>query len=117
MRADILLLDEPTNHLDKINVAWLVNYLTHLPECTSMIVSHDSSFLDAVCTDIIHYEGFKLKRYRGNLSCFVKVYPPAASYYSLAATNITWKFPEPGYLEGVKSKDKAILKLSKVGYT
>ena len=28
------------------------------------IVSHDSGFLDAVCTDIIHYEDLKLKRYR-----------------------------------------------------
>jgi len=116
LKADILLLDEPTNHLDKINVAWLINYLLNLTECTSMIVSHDSTFLDTVCTDIIHYEGFKLKRYKGNLSQFVKVYPPAASYYSLAATTITWKFPEPGYLEGVKTKDKAILKMQKVDF-
>ncbi len=38
-----------------------------------MIVSHDSGFLDAVCTDIIHYETRKLVHYRGNLSEFVKV--------------------------------------------
>lgn len=48
--ADILLLDEPTNHLDVTNVAWLENYLTHLPTVTSIIVSHDSGFLDNVCT-------------------------------------------------------------------
>ena len=48
--ADILLLDEPTNHLDVKNVAWLENYLTHLPTVTSIIVSHDSGFLDNVCT-------------------------------------------------------------------
>ena len=47
--ADILLLDEPTNHLDVTNVAWLENYLTHLPTVTSIIVSHDSGFLDNVC--------------------------------------------------------------------
>ena len=48
--ADILLLDEPTNHLDVTNVAWLENYLTHLPTVTSILVSHDSGFLDNVCT-------------------------------------------------------------------
>ena len=64
MRADIMLLDEPTNHLDVTNVAWLEKYLTGLDDVTSMIVSHDSGFLDNVCTDIIHYEDRKLKRYR-----------------------------------------------------
>lgn len=65
MKADILLLDEPTNHLDVTNVKWLENYITGLKTVTSMIVSHDSSFLDNVCTHIIHYEqNRKLKQYR-----------------------------------------------------
>ena len=64
MKADIMLLDEPTNHLDVKNVAWLEDYLTHLPDVTSMVVSHDSGFLDHVCTGIIHYENRKLKHYR-----------------------------------------------------
>ena len=64
MKADIMLLDEPTNHLDVKNVAWLEGYLVSLTNVTSMIVSHDSGFLDHVCTDIIHYEDRKLKRYR-----------------------------------------------------
>lgn len=63
MKADIMLLDEPTNHLDVKNVAWLEHYLTHLPDVTSMVVSHDSGFLDNVCTGIIHYENRKLKHY------------------------------------------------------
>ena len=54
-RAEIMLLDEPTNHLDVKNVAWLVNYLTTLTDVTSVIVSHDSGFLDNVCQSIIHY--------------------------------------------------------------
>lgn len=61
MKADILLLDEPTNHLDVKNVAWLEAYLTGLKTVTSIIVSHDSGFLDHVCTDIIHYANRKLK--------------------------------------------------------
>ena len=63
-RAEIMLLDEPTNHLDVKNVAWLVNYLTTLTDVTSVIVSHDSGFLDNVCQSIIHYENRKLKIYK-----------------------------------------------------
>ena len=48
MKADILLLDEPTNHLDVANVKWLEDYLVSHTEITSLIVSHDSGFLDAV---------------------------------------------------------------------
>ena len=63
-RAQIMLLDEPTNHLDVKNVAWLVNYLTTLTEVTSVIVSHDSTFLDNVCQSIVHYENRKLRIYK-----------------------------------------------------
>ena len=48
------------------------NLQCSLTEVTSMIVSHDSGFLDNVCTHIIHYENRKLRRYKGNLSEFVK---------------------------------------------
>lgn len=116
MEADILLLDEPTNHLDVSNVAWLTKYLTSLKNVTSIIVSHDSGFLDDVCSHIIHYEYRKLKTYKGNLSEFVKVKPEAKSYYTLAESAFAFKLPEPGFLEGVKSKDRAILKMMKVGY-
>lgn len=68
MGADVLLLDEPTNHLDVSNVKWLQDYLKSHTEITSLIVSHDSGFLDEVCTDIYHYEGKKLVCYPGNLA-------------------------------------------------
>ena len=112
---DILLLDEPTNHLDVKNVKWLEEYLTNSP-CTSIIVSHDSGFLDAVCQHIVHYERFKLKRYRGNLADFVKRVPSAKSYYELGASEIEFSFPEPGFLEGVKTKAKAILRATKMSF-
>jgi len=117
MKADIFLLDEPTNHLDVNNVQWLESYLTGLTTVTSIIVSHDSGFLDRVCTDIIHYENRKLRIYRGNLSCFVKARPEARSYYELGAAQIKFVLPEPGFLEGVKTKDRAILKMYNVGFT
>lgn len=113
--ADILLLDEPTNHLDTVNVAWLVNYLNTCG-ITSIIVSHDSGFLDKVCQYIIHYEGLKLRKYKGNLSEFVKKCPSAQSYYELGASDLEFKFPEPGFLEGVKTKQKAIVKVQNMTF-
>lgn len=117
MNADIMLLDEPTNHLDVTNVKWLINYLVGLKGVTSMVVSHDSGFLDQVCSSIIHYEdNFKLKKYLGNLSKFVEQRPEAAAYYNLADATTKWLLPEPGYLEGVTSKDRAILKMRQVNF-
>ncbi|OJT13015.1 Elongation factor 3 [Trametes pubescens] len=116
-RADILLLDEPTNHLDVVNVAWLESYLTSLTTCTSIIVSHDSGFLNNSITDVLHLNRFKLKRYRGNLESFMKAVPEARSYYTLeAAEDYQFKLPDPPLLEGVKTKEKSLLKMRKVGY-
>ncbi|CAL3971442.1 unnamed protein product [Diplocarpon coronariae] len=112
---DILLLDEPTNHLDVKNVKWLEDYLMASP-CTSIIVSHDTGFLNNVCQHIINYERFKLKRYRGNVTEFVKKCPSAKSYFELGASEMEFKFPEPGFLEGVKTKAKAIVRVSKMSF-
>ena len=112
---DILLLDEPTNHLDVKNVKWLEDYLMNSP-CTSIIVSHDSKFLNNVIQHVVHYERFKLKRYRGNLESFVKKNPSAKSYYELSASEMEFKFPEPGFLEGVKTKAKAIIRVSNMSF-
>jgi elongation factor 3 len=114
-KPDILLLDEPTNHLDVKNVKWLEDYLTNSP-CTSIIISHDSKFLDNVVQHVIHYERFKLKRYRGKLSEFVKRVPSARSYYELGASEMEFRFPEPGFLEGVKTKAKAIVRVSNMSF-
>ena len=114
-KPDILLLDEPTNHMDVKNVKWLEDYLTSSP-CTSIIISHDSKFLDNVIQHVIHYERFKLKRYRGKLSEFVKRVPSAKSYYELGASDMEFKFPEPGFLEGVKTKAKAIVRVSNMTF-
>ncbi|CEI62808.1 Elongation factor 3 [Fusarium venenatum] len=112
---DILLLDEPTNHLDVKNVKWLEEYLKN-SACTSIIVSHDSGFLDNVCQHIVHYERFKLKRYKGNLAAFVARNPSAKSYYELGESEIEFSFPEPGFLEGVKTKAKAILRATNMSF-
>ncbi|KAK1997100.1 ABC transporter [Colletotrichum falcatum] len=115
--ADVLLLDEPTNHLDVANIAWLETYLKTHPDITSLIVSHDSGFLDNVTTDIYHYEpNKKLACYKGNLANFVKLRPEAKSYYTLSASQVQFKFPPPGILTGVKSLTRAIIRMTNVSY-
>ena len=110
LNPDMLLLDEPTNHLDQFAIKWLTDYLINLKNCTCLLVSHDTKFLDAVCTNIIHYENLKLKSYRGNLSEFVKQKPEAKAYYELSSDIVAFNFPEPGPLDGVKSLTKSVLK-------
>ncbi|KAL0962114.1 hypothetical protein UPYG_G00335850 [Umbra pygmaea] len=73
MEPTLLMLDEPTNHLDLNAVIWLNNYLQGWKK-TLLIVSHDQSFLDDVCTDIIHLDSQKLFYYRGNYLTFKKMY-------------------------------------------
>ncbi|KAF2628997.1 ARM repeat-containing protein [Macroventuria anomochaeta] len=114
-KPDILLLDEPTNHMDVKNVKWLEDYLINSP-CTSIVISHDSKFLNNVIQHVVHYERFKLKRYRGNLDEFVKRVPSARSYHELSASDLEFKFPEPGFLEGVKTKAKAILRATNMSF-
>ncbi len=68
----LLMLDEPTNHLDLNAVIWLDNYLQSWKK-TLLVVSHDQSFLDNICTDVIHLDGKKLYYYKGNYSLFKKM--------------------------------------------
>ncbi|XP_064081257.1 ATP-binding cassette sub-family F member 1-like [Macrobrachium nipponense] len=72
MEPTLLMLDEPTNHLDLNAVIWLDNYLQGWKK-TLLVVSHDQSFLDNVCTDIIHLDQCKLFYYKGNYSMFKKM--------------------------------------------
>ncbi|OCF62315.1 elongation factor 3 [Kwoniella mangroviensis CBS 10435] len=116
-KADILLLDEPTNHLDVLNVDWLINYLTSLTHCTSIIVSHDSDFLNRTITDVLHLNNFKLKRYPGNLEAFVGMVPEAKAYFQLeVAEEYQFKLPAPPLLDGVKTKEKSLLKMRNVNF-
>ncbi|VDN50986.1 unnamed protein product [Dracunculus medinensis] len=71
IQPDLLLLDEPTNMLDMRAIFWLENYLQDWAS-TVVIVSHDRSFLNSVCTDIIHLHSKMLHQYRGNYAIFEK---------------------------------------------
>jgi len=116
-KADILLLDEPTNHLDVINVAWVKGYLNSLIDVTSIIVSHDSGLLNDCCTHVLQIENLKLHTFKGNLDEFVKIKPSARAYFSFSESKLKFSFPQPGNIEGVKSKGKALMKMSKCTFT
>ena len=66
---DVLLLDEPTNHLDLHAVLWLENYLQGWDK-TLVVVSHARSFLNNVCTDILHFINKRVTRYKGDYDHF-----------------------------------------------
>ena len=68
---DLLLLDEPTNHLDLDTIEWLENYLLN-QKVSMVIVSHDRSFLDKVCTKIVNTERGESKTYLGNYTSYIQ---------------------------------------------
>eukprot|EP00620_Florenciella_sp_RCC1587_P013754 CAMPEP_0182570326 /NCGR_PEP_ID=MMETSP1324-20130603/10671_1 /TAXON_ID=236786 /ORGANISM="Florenciella sp., Strain RCC1587" /LENGTH=1068 /DNA_ID=CAMNT_0024784705 /DNA_START=58 /DNA_END=3264 /DNA_ORIENTATION=- len=116
LNADILLFDEPTNHMDVMNVKWVKDWIIAQENVTSIMVSHDSGFLDDCCTHILQIANLKLHTYKGNLSQFVEKVPEARSYFELGESKLKFTFPQPGPLEGVKSKGKALMKMEGVNY-
>ncbi len=70
-KPDLLLLDEPTNHLDLETIEWLENYL--LNQTSAMvIISHDRSFLDRICSHIVNTERGVSRTYIGNYSKYLE---------------------------------------------
>lgn len=69
--TDLLILDEPTNHLDVEMIEWLENYLSSA-NITLLMVTHDRSFLDSVCSDIFELSNGSLYHYRGKYDYFLE---------------------------------------------
>ncbi len=63
-----LLLDEPTNHLDEDGRALVAGYLRR--KAGLMVVSHDRSFLDQVCTHILALEKQGARVVSGNYTTY-----------------------------------------------
>merc|ERR1719178_516330 len=120
MNADVLMLDEPTGHLDVDNIAWLENWLEYFPG-SIICTSHFSPFLDKMCTHIVDFQDRKLKTFKGTkgktLTQFVEKYPEKKAYFELSNETMKFTFPEPGPLEGVKSRSKVILRMTNVTFT
>lgn len=122
---DIFLLDEPTNHLSASAVEWITEFLQNLHTQTVITVSHDTTFLENVCTDVIHYEQRsvwgpyrKLVHYKGKMSLFVEKQPQAKHYFELAVSDegLRLEFPEPGRLEGIKTSTQKFMELEHVDF-
>ena len=64
---DILILDEPTNHLDLKAIKWLEEFLVNYKNLV-LVVSHDSDFLDQICTNIVDIDFGGAKMFTGNYS-------------------------------------------------
>jgi len=60
LKPKLLLLDEPTNHLDFQALQWLEEQLDGYPH-TTMVVSHDVSFLHSVCREIFWIKDRKVE--------------------------------------------------------
>merc|ERR1719221_2597932 len=121
MDADILMMDEPTGHLDKFNIAWLIDYVNSLKSrekpVTVIAVSHDTEYLEKTTTHILEFENRKLNTFRGNIKEFVKKNPEAKIYFEITTSaKVKFVFPDPGPLEGVKSRGKALLKMTDVHF-
>jgi len=120
MNADVLMLDEPTGHLDVDNIKWLEDWLESFPG-SIICTSHFSPFLDKMCTHIIDFQDRKLKTFKGEkgktLTMFVEKYPEKKAYFELSNETMKFTFPEPGPMEGVKSRSKVILRMTNVTFT
>jgi len=68
---DLLLLDEPTNHLDMAATEWLENFLARSSE-PFVLVSHDRTLLDRVCTSVAEIEHGGLEQHAGNYTQFAR---------------------------------------------
>merc|ERR1719499_2224856 len=74
-----------------------------------------------MCTHIIDFQDRKLKTFKGEkgncLTQFVEKYPEKKAYFELTNETMKFTFPEPGALEGVKSRSKVILRMNNVTFT
>ena len=69
---DLLLLDEPTNHLDVETIQWLEGYLLE-QNAALVVISHDRTFLDRVCNQIVSTERGISRSYLGNYTAHLEL--------------------------------------------
>ena len=115
---------------------WLTDYVNNLTHQTVLCVSHDVDYLDATCTDVIHYEKRevwgpynKLVHYKGNMTEFAK-HPQSKNYFRQLAKEkgplgnlnrddddmLKFIFPDPGRLEGVKTSTQKFIEMENVDF-
>merc|ERR1719409_1339615 len=116
---DILLLESPTDHLDVVNIAWIQGYIA---ECKKTVIftSQSKETLNACCTHIAQIKRLKLCIFYGNLDQLIKKDADVEEYFKMNKQRedaVKFTFPEPGLLEGVKSRSRAIVKMDNCTFT
>lgn len=69
--ADLLLMDEPTNHLDMEMTEWLEDFLRR-QQLALLLVTHDRTFLDNVCSKILELDHGRIYTHKGNYAYFLE---------------------------------------------
>lgn len=86
-KTDILILDEPTNFLDLLGIIWLQRYLLKLQEegpnqPSIIIVSHDRSFINNICQELIILRDQTLTYHRGDLNSYTQATASKKLFYT-----------------------------------
>ena len=74
VKPNLLLLDEPTNHLDLHALVWLEHWLNNDFDGMALIVSHDTYFLNSVCTDVLELRSVLAGASKSSLECYTGDY-------------------------------------------
>eukprot|EP00435_Cladocopium_sp_Y103_P050538 s442_g15.t1 len=86
--------------------------------CAAQLMNADVLMLDEPTG---HLDDRKLKTFKGVkgtcLTQFVEKYPEKKAYFEISNETMKFVFPEPGPLEGVKSRSKVILRMNNVSFT
>ena len=70
-QAGILLIDEPSSNLDENGIQYIKKELKKY-NGTILMISHDRSLLDEICTNIIEIKDGKVKKYEGNYTSYLQ---------------------------------------------
>jgi ATP-binding cassette subfamily F protein uup len=104
LTPDLLLLDEPTNHLDVDGITLVEDLLRKQP--TSIVITHDRTFLDRVMTRIVELDRGLLRSYPGNFSAYEtrKANELAAESVANRKFDTFWKQEEVWIRKGIEAR-------------
>lgn len=122
----MLLLDEPTNYLDVVSTRWLAYFLRQW-KGELLLITHDRSFMDSVCTHTVAIYQQKFRKIKGGVQKLKEILAEEEELAKRSLENdekkreqlekVVEKFRyKASKAAMVQSKIKAMDKLSKVVY-
>ena len=122
----MLLLDEPTNYLDVVSTRWLAYFLRQW-KGELLLIAHDRSFMDSVCTHTVAIYQQKFRKIKGGVQKLKEILAEEEELAKRSLENdekkreqlekVVEKFRyKASKAAMVQSKIKAMDKLSKVVY-